>query len=643
MADLMEPPLGDSRSRRIVEAGLIGLVLFGLGGAIEASLWCLRVDYPEPSIVFRRAVLAYLVVGGGLGLIWGALCESTLCRRSGFERSRLYVGSLGVALLTLLGIIYSHLYLLDPAIRVTSLVSLLVAGVLLALGIAGIAGVISRSRATPGIQPHALSRPGLAIGTAVAIGLLAVAMPQIARRWQAPGPPPDLPNVLLIVLDTTRFDRLSPYGYRLDTTPALSRLGADGAVFTRAYSASPWTLPAHASIFTGAYPALHGATSEHKNLSADLPTLAERLKEQDLHTVAVSLKSWLSHETGIFRGFDQTFDLLRPRRLPALLEVHDYLSRKLRTDRDKGATAVTRVARDWLSRHGDRPFFMFVNYNEAHTELAPPEPFRKKYLRDLSDTRWGIDRSFDMVSFDLGKVALSEHDIEILSRLYDASLEYQDWRMGQLIDSFSDHGLLDDTVVIVTSDHGENLGDHGLMGHNLSMADTLLHVPLVMRYPPLISSGLQVDQPVETRRIGSLIEALLNHTEPESRLGDSDLARALSGRSDGAVISEAFKPFVGGFAREDLPADPVYHRRRKSLVLGDHKYIWSSDGAHELYDLKRDPGELDDLIEDQPEITARLGALLAEDRLLFQDNERDELPQLSRDMIQRLRAVGYVD
>ena len=642
MADSMETPTDDS-PWRVGQVGLIGLLLFGAAGTLEAAFWCGQVDYPEASILFRRTVLVYLALGGVLGLLWGFACESTVCRRFDLERGRFYGGSLGVLLLTLLAVVYTHLYLLDPTVRVTSAVSLLVAGSQLALGAALIAGILVRSRKHSRSPSRVLKKPHLAIALAIAFMLLAFGVPEVARRWQAPDSEPVRPNVLLIVLDTTRFDRLSTYGYPLETTPALSRLATEGVVFTRAYSAAPWTLHAHASIFTGAYPAQHGATSEHKNLAKELPTLAERVGKRGLRTVAISLKSWLSHETGILRGFDQVFDLLRQQRLPVLLEVHDFLSRKIRREGDKGARAVTHCARKWLGRHGDRPFFMFVNYNEAHTELSPPEPFRRKYLKDQSDTRWGIDRSFDMVRFDLGQVTLTELDIEILSRLYDASLEYQDWRMGQLIDALRDHNLLDETLIIVTSDHGENLGDHGLMGHNMSMADTLLHVPLVVRYPRRLPRGLHIDQPVETRRIGTLIQALLGHGSPKSHLGAEELVEALSGRNDGAVISEAFKPFVGGFAREDLPSDSVYHRRRKSLILGDHKYVWSSDGAHELYDLNRDPGELSNLVEERPGVTERLGTLLAEDEFLFQEAERNELPRLSQEMVERLRAVGYLE
>ncbi len=625
---------------RVAEVGLIGLLLFAAAGALEAAIWCGRVEYPEPWVVFRRAVLEYLGAGLALGLLWGCACEATLCRRFGFRRRRLYFGTLGVALLTLLGVVYTHLDLLDPAVRVTSAISLAVAGGQLALGAILIAGLVSWSRSTT-IAPETRACGPTCFSVAALVVLSTLGMPEIARRWPAAGPA-DLPNVLLIVLDTTRFDRLSAFGYHLNTTPTLARLASEGAAFTCAYSASPWTLPSHASIFTGVYPALHAATSEHQVLAEELPTLAERLRERGLRTVAISQKGWLSHETGVFRGFDQAFDLLRSPRLPVLLEAHDYVSRRMRKKNDKGARAVTRSAKGWLRRHGNRPFFMFINYNEAHNGLIPQEPFRRKYLQELNDTHWGHDRGIDMVRFDLGEITFSELDVEIFGRLYDASVEYQDWRMGQLFDFLRERRLLDETLVIVTSDHGENLGEHGRLGHALSMADTLLHVPLVVRHPRRIPGGLRVDEPVETRRIGALIETLLDSVSPE-RLDREQLVRALSERSDGAVISEAYKPLLGGLDRDDLPLDAIYHRRRKSLILGDQKYVWSSDGADELYDLGRDPGELHNILTERQDVTDRLRVLLAEEERLFQETEREEVPRLSRETLEHLRAVGYLE
>ncbi|MHC4384634.1 MAG: sulfatase-like hydrolase/transferase [Planctomycetota bacterium] len=220
----------------------------------------------------------------------------------------------------------------------------------------------------------------------------------------------DVPNVLLIVLDTTRVDRLSAYGYDRPTTPALERIAAEGLAFRRAYAASPWTLPSHASMFTGEYAAVHNATWEHQRLDERLPTLAEHLSEMGLRTAAFSRQVWLSDETGLMRGFEDFYDLYW-RSTTALVAAWRLGVDKIKERRgfeDKGAALVTDRFKGWIDRHGDRPFFAFINYVEPHAYYQPPAPFREQFLaEERKDTPWGRAQNVAVQRHNAGDLVYS--------------------------------------------------------------------------------------------------------------------------------------------------------------------------------------------------------------------------------------------
>jgi len=255
------------------------------------------------------------------------------------------------------------------------------------------------------------------------------------------------PNVLLVVLDTVRADALSCYGNPRPTTPRLDRLAGEGTRFENAYATCFWTLPSHASLLTGLYPSEAGATSETNHLPERLTTLAERLTAAGYRTSAVVRNPWISVERGFGQGFENF--------------VEDW-----RGDTGQEAEeerAAVDLATEWIrDRVGvGEPFFLFVNLNVAHLPYTPPEPYRSRFASE----EWPQSRVDRLMKIEggwgylAGGLHLDEADFRLLRDLYEAEVSIADEHVGELLDAIGGLGVLDETLVIVTADHGENLGD----------------------------------------------------------------------------------------------------------------------------------------------------------------------------------------
>ncbi|MHC4902587.1 MAG: sulfatase [Planctomycetota bacterium] len=479
---------GRGRIGRALEVAVAGAAVFGWMGLIEANLLCLTRDVPEPLLFLRQAALGYPVLGFVAGLLWGVLVELLSPRRGRWARQPFHLWSLFILVLLFQVVLHTHIHWSGGDLTPGSMASLKVtaAEAVPAVVLIGLAYLVC-----VGNRPAA-PRPVIgAKAAAVTLGaLLLVAALPWAGGLVRPRSRADVPNVLLIVLDTTRVDRLSAYGYDRPTTPALERIAAEGLAFRRAYAASPWTLPSHASMFTGEYAAVHNATWEHQRLDERLPTLAEHLSEMGLRTAAFSRQVWLSDETGLMRGFEDFYDLYW-RSTTALVAAWRLGVDKIKERRgfeDKGAALVTDRFKGWIDRHGDRPFFAFINYVEPHAYYQPPAPFREQFLaEERKDTPWGRAQNVAVQRHNAGDLVYSADDFAAFSDLYDGAVAYQDSRMGEALDHLRTRGLLDKTLLLITADHGENLGDHDLLGHEFCVYNTLLHVPLIVRLPGLVA------------------------------------------------------------------------------------------------------------------------------------------------------------
>ena len=477
------------------------------------------------------------------------------------------------------------------------------------------------------------------------------------KQWREsarPFPPGDPPNVLLIVLDTVRADHLNLYGYPRDTSRTLNRLAKRGITFTEARSTAPWTLASHASLFTGRLPR-ELDVKWMTPLTADVPTLAGHLGFHGYATAGfVANTQYCSSETGLDRGFthyeDYVADLehLRPLRFAVLFDagwnaiatLGRYLSASTAPGRThdriesglkwllgsyrKDAAEVNSEFLGWLAgrREPGRPFFAFLNYFDAHAPYILPEgtPLRfgmgPRTLEDftLLVQRWRV----------IDKRRLSPRYRDLVHDSYDNCLGYLDDCLGQLIGALERTGELDRTLLIVTADHGEELGEHGLFEHGESLYRPEIRVPLVFVLPPRGTTPEVVTEVVSLRDLPATIADLVGLSARSPFPGRS-LARLwrdspseptpTAVASDGAV-SELSEPNP---TRPSLGLSPAARGALTSLAEGDHVYIRNEvDGREQLFDQRSDPSESLNRARDEAmrptvqRMRERLGQILAD-------------------------------
>jgi arylsulfatase A-like enzyme len=432
-----------------------------------------------------------------------------------------------------------------------------------------------------------------------------------------PPSPSSAPNVLLIVWDTVRAQNLGLYGHNRPTTPNLERLAARGTRFQQAFSTSSWTLPSHASMFTGRWP--HELSAGWKTALDDRePTLAGRLSSLGYDTAAfVANLDYLGAETGIARGFAHYDDY--PLTVREVFTRCIGLGRKLDTfsvamlvdklwggrvrdrplvpisrEHAKRADDVDRAFLDWLAwqRPRRRPFFAFLNYNEAHTPYEVPDDSTRGF--GIRPESWH-DRLLLHKWISPERPPVTPRDIRMANDIYDDCIAYLDRRLGALLDELDRRGVLDDTLVIVTSDHGEHLGDHLLFFHGCSLYRQLVGVPLVIAGADRVPAGRVIDEPVSLRDLPATVLDLARLERGDPFPGRS-LARFWA-RRDGEP-QPAFEPLLMELERPALLTnqgrEPVAKGPMKAMVAGGMHYIRSGNGGEELYALNSDPGEQTD-------------------------------------------------
>lgn len=419
------------------------------------------------------------------------------------------------------------------------------------------------------------------------------------------------PNVLLLVLDTVRAANLSLYGYGRPTTPELARWAEEGTTFDLAFSTAPWTLKSHATMFTGLYPSQIGGDFEQP-VRTDAPMLAEIFRDRgyvtggfvanllyasresglsrgfirydDYHASVrqVLLHSWIAH-TPLFRGLIHSrspADVIETLRHPGLrFESNGFNNR---TYERRSAQEINAAFLDWQAAAGGRSFFAFLNYFDAHEPYRAPALIAARFA--LAEQSW------------MGT--------------YDGAIAGIDQEIGRLLDELRRRGVLDNTIIIITSDHGEQFGEHGLTGHANSLYLSLLHVPLLIRYPARVAGHTRVAAPVTLRDLAATVIDLAGLSRQVRLPGTSFAATtgdAGSARDGSAMVAEVER------AIRPEPNTPVRFGPMRSLLDERFHYIRRGDGFEELFDYRADPSELRNLgatAEGQREIV-RLRARLA--------------------------------
>jgi arylsulfatase A-like enzyme len=458
------------------------------------------------------------------------------------------------------------------------------------------------------------------------------------------------PNIILIIMDTARAQNFSCYGYERDTTPHIDRIAHEGVLYRYAVSPAEWTVPSHASIFTGTFPSRHGAVNQHRYLDTRFPTLAEILRHQGYHTACFTNNGLVSNVTGLDRGFTVQTGVTRARRQyrrsTKVLRGWERLLSPVRR-RDRGAWTLNQLIRWWIrGRSTGSPYFLFVNYVEPHLpHRSIPEPFGSMFLPPGTDFNAAKQINHNYRDYISGRVKMDECDFELLRALYDGDIAYLDHRINQLLTFLGSRGLLDNAMLIITSDHGENLGDHSLMHHAYCLYETLIWVPLIVRYPPTFSPGTVVESVVQTFDLFPTIMDILD-LEQEQHIQAHSLLR-LDDHPDFA-IAELHRP-VNDFANHgysEFDFSP-FDRELRAICTGTFKYVWASDGRDELYDIRRDPQEQMNVVNQEVAVAAdlrqQLSNWIADHPHEFNTDFIHLTPEQETELLSHLHDLGYTE
>jgi arylsulfatase A-like enzyme len=474
--------------------------------------------------------------------------------------------------------------------------------------------------------------------------------------------PADRPNVLLVVLDTARADSV---GTRHDT--AFAQLSRRGRGYSRAVAPAPWTLPSHASLFSGLRPGLHGVTGASVMTSTGVHSprqrihgLADRwlpmdLKRRGYATFAASANPWVGEAVGLTQGFDTVFEAWRHAPLPKLSDplsgpsrsglaarVHaaEVYARRTIGIGDGGAAASLDAFERFLGeKQSGEPFFAFFNVMEPHAPYAPPRghdtlALRRRPAAIKAVRRWNADR---MLAFCMGRQEIPPDELDLLRELYRGEISYTDAWLARLFEGLDHRGQLGDALVIVTADHGENLGEHHLLSHVMSMHETLLHVPLAI-------SGPSVPRGSEGAPVGltSIRDTVLAATH-----GDW-----LDPAAAGAVIAEyeSASAQVSGARPIDQRVGDITPELRDRLRArwtavydGAWKLVSATNGEEHLHDLDTDPEEANDVSTTEPQVMERLRDLLpaaAGTDALDPDQRTHDV--LDAEITRHLEGLGYL-
>jgi arylsulfatase A-like enzyme len=429
-------------------------------------------------------------------------------------------------------------------------------------------------------------------------------------------------NVLMIVIDTLGTGHLGTWTPGLDTSPNIDALAASGIRFTRASSTAPWTQPAVASLMTGLTPSHHGVLHLFDKLPEDHLTLAEALAARGFKTAGVVSHFLINRDQGYGQGFEVYTD--------ASVKGHQVSSPK-----------VTRTAISELRRLQDERFFLFVHYFDPHSEyLHHPEYDRTSWYQG-SARQWGRD----ILTLREKRQGMKSRDIEFLRDLYREEITFTDYHIGLLMAQLKNLGLDDNTLVILTADHGEEFMEHGWIGHTRFLYDTLLHVPLVFRLPGKLEPGT-VTEPVS---LNDLMPTLLGLSQKPSEPADGD-GRSLwpfltgaEGKVDHPLFSEV------SFLAPPKERGTIIAEKEAFMAAvtdGDWKLIHDLDRERwSLFDRSTDPGEIKDLFNGNHPRVRKLQPLLLE----WEKGKVDKwgrnfegIKQMSEEDRNRLRSLGYV-
>ncbi len=473
----------------------------------------------------------------------------------------------------------------------------------------------------------------------------------IATLHDVPAATVKKPNVILIVMDTVRADHCSNYNYFRDTTPNLMKLSEKATLYNRAISTGDYTLSAHASIFSGQYSRTHGAHPDHPSpprpLDQDIKTLTEILSENGYYSMAnVSNIAFITKSFGFQQGFDFYDQRGRPRVLEKRMQQH-YLKELIRSAlcclpmprefelKFRRADEINNEVYSQLEivKKHKKPFFLFLNYMDAHRPYVPPPPFDKRYLGD----NWIqlSQKQFDQIKKEVLSLKrnLTEKERSYLISQYDGGIAFIDHSLGEFFGHLKKLEMYDNSLIIITSDHGEAFGRRNFLEHGCSVFQDQIHIPLIIKFPNVRKRNVN-------DKLVSLIDIMptildvvgINENMSEDLQGRSLISADLDEPRD--LISESF-------ALETIEDQPRLDRIERAIFSGPYKYIESTIGKQELYDLKQDPDEYKNIIKSNSQIYEKLKGRL--DQWLKNTILKDEVGEkVDQESLDRLKTLGYI-
>jgi arylsulfatase A-like enzyme len=618
---------------------------FGLAaGLVELAVLLGRIELAQAGLYRRNRHLVWMIPLANLVIL--GLCGLTIglpARATGSRLGRKFSGFV----LCVLAFLAPLLAL--PGLRAASCL-------IFALGLACWVVPLIEARAEGFGRLVRQTLPALGL---FVLGLAAVAFgrDQLAERRAAagrPAPPAGAPNVLLVVMDTVCADAMSLHGYSRATTPHLAALAERGVCFERAIASAPWTLPSHASLFTGRS-AAELAVGSDRPLDGRFPTLAEALSRLGYATGGfVANTFYCSAEFGLNRGFAHYEDyvvspleVLRSSSLGWLIYKrmgialdHLYPALGLRSRHPleldfyrKDAARINRDALRWIARRGDRPFFAFLNYMDAHDPYLVPSGVRERFGNlPASPAELQTLRQWSLLARQPQRCRPG--DLALARNAYDECLAYLDDQLNRLFTELDRLGELKRTLIVVTADHGEHFGEHQLDGkllvsHGASLYQPEIHVPLLIIKPGKVPAGTVIGTPVSLRNLPATVFDLIG-VNPTSRPGvpkfpGTSLARAWRGSrpprdrtastspststadpddasaSPGEPESESEPVLSELVSRDDRPANrpDAPDEVLRAVVSGSQVYHRIGRDREELYDLRSDPAETHNLAGDR--------------------------------------------
>ncbi|MCH7700077.1 MAG: sulfatase [Planctomycetes bacterium] len=444
--------------------------------------------------------------------------------------------------------------------------------------------------------------------------MLALILATVGACRRPSEPTVELPNIVLITIDTLRADHLGCYGYFRDTSPTIDALAAESVFFERCIVPMATTLPTHASIFTGTYPLEHGILANYKHggfqfvPSPKLASLAQFASRAGYQTAAFVSATPVKRGTGMEAGFD-TFD------------EPSHAQRK--------AGKTTEAVLAWLKEREQKPFLLWVHYFDPHGPYAPPPPYDTRYSTDEQlESYLARARFADRSRRPGGKNVVTRPAING----YDGEIRYTDDQLAKLFGALKGQGLWDDSIVVLIGDHGEGLGQHNVPGHAL-LWDEQLHVPLMIRVPG--AARRRVARPMSAVDVLPTLLGLIDLPNSESFLEQMSGVDALAGDDNPRYI-------LSRLSDRQLRFDVA---TTYSITGGGWKYVHAIGGEELLFDLGADPHELRDVAADHPEVVRDLCARL-EDQVTRQlargaDLGSGGLTPLSEKRRRELENLGY--